>query len=463
MKAEIITIGDELLIGQVIDTNSAWMAAQLNAIGVDVKQITSIADARLQILHALSEAGNRARIVLISGGLGPTRDDITKQTLCEYFDTNLIVDESALADITAFFARRGISMTAVLEWANKLLPRIIEIRHQLHRQPELSYQEFLTTELIQKVLLEAGIEIIPWGGQTGVVGLLQVRKSGPVVALRGDIDALPIQEENETDYCSRVPGVMHACGHDAHTASLLGAALILSKLKEELPGAVKFIFQPAEEINAGAKEMVKKGVLENPNVDVIFGLHNSPNIPAGKIGLKQGPLMAAVDTTFLTIKGQGGHGAIPHKSRDPIIGAAGVLMALQTIVSRQVDPLDSAVISFGTIHGGEANNVIPEKVEMTGTVRTFNPALREEMPAMMRTLITNAAAAMNTEADFTYRKDLPAVFNPADLALWAQESLTKIVGSSGLIIPTPSMGGEDFSYFAELVPASFFSLGGADA
>lgn len=350
-------------------------------------------------------------------------------------------------------------MTSILNQATKLLPRIIEIRHQLHRNPEISYQEFKTTELIHKVLAEAGIDIIPWGGKTGVVGLLQGGKSGPVAALRADIDALPIQEENETAYCSQVPGVMHACGHDVHTASLLGAALILSELKDELPGTVKFIFQPAEEINAGAKEMVSKGVLENPSVDVIFGLHNSPNLPAGKIGLKQGPLMAAVDTIFLTIKGQGCHGAIPHKSKDPIIGAAGVLMALQTIISRQVDPLDSAVISFGTIHGGEANNVIPEKVEMTGTVRTFNPVLREEMPSCMDTLITNAAAAMNTAADFTYRKDLPAVFNPAELALWAQESLAKIVGGCGLVIPTPSMGGEDFAIFQERVPGLFLFLG----
>lgn len=350
-------------------------------------------------------------------------------------------------------------MKTIAQAALDRLPEIIALRRQIHRNPELSFKEYETTRLITDTLTQAGIEVLPWGAETGVVGLLRGNKPGPVAALRADIDALPVQEENDVPYRSQVPGVMHACGHDVHTASLLGAALILADYREEFPGSVKFLFQPAEEINDGAKLMVEKGVLKNPDVEVIFGLHNSPDIPAGKIGLKEGPLMAAVDTTFLTVKGVGCHGAIPHKSRDPITAAAAIIQALQTVVSRQVDPLDSAVVSFGTIHGGEANNVIPEKVELTGTVRTFNPVLREEMPGRMGTVIENTARAMNTEGHFVYRKDLPAVINPAPLTRWCRESLQKLLDVENLVIPIPSMGGEDFAIFQEQVPGVFLWLG----
>lgn len=349
-------------------------------------------------------------------------------------------------------------MKTIIDRATELSQRIIDIRRELHRYPEISFKEYRTTEFITKLLVQAGIEIVPWGGDTGVVGLLKGTKPGPVVALRADIDALPVEEENECSYRSLHPGVMHACGHDSHTASLLGAALILAELRESLAGTVKFIFQPAEEINAGAKAMIEQGVLSNPAVDVIFGLHNTPSIPAGQVGCKEGPLMAAVDTTFLTIKGIGGHGAIPHKTRDPIMAAAAVIQGLQTIVSRQVDPLSSAVISFGTIQGGHANNVIPEKVELTGTVRTFDPALRAEMPDKMCKVINGIAQAMDTEADFVYRKDLPAVFNSPELTKWCREVLEQVFGD-GVIVPTPGMGGEDFAIFQEKVPGVFLWLG----
>lgn len=348
-------------------------------------------------------------------------------------------------------------MQSIIEQARELWPQIVELRRELHRFPELSFKEYRTTKFISEVLTKAGIEVVAWGGDTGVTGILRGAGPGPQVGLRADIDALPVEEENDVPYRSQVPGLMHACGHDVHTACLLGAALILAGRRESLAGSVKFIFQPAEEINEGAKLMREKGVLEG--VDVIFGLHNSPNLPAGTIGLKEGPLMAAVDTTFLTITGQGGHGAIPHKTRDPIMAAAAILQALQTVISRQVDPLEAGVISFGTIHGGHANNVIPEKVELTGTVRTFNPALREEMPGWMRRVIENTAAAMRTEAEFVYRKDLPAVFNPPELTAWCRNALQQVVGRAGLIVPTPSMGGEDFAIFQEKVPGVFLWLG----
>ncbi|MHB1405791.1 MAG: M20 metallopeptidase family protein [Desulfitobacteriaceae bacterium] len=351
------------------------------------------------------------------------------------------------------------NMSSISIRAKELLPDIVRMRQTLHRHPELSFQENETTRFIREILTQAGIEVVEWGGETGVVGILRGTKPHPVVALRADIDALPVMEENESEYCSQKPGVMHACGHDVHTACLLGAALILAEHRSNLAGTVKFIFQPAEEINAGAKLMVEKGVLSNPDVDVIFGLHNYPNLTVGQIGLKEGPLMAAVDTTFLTVYGEGGHGAIPHKARDPILATAAILQGLQSIISRQVDPLDSGVISFGTIHGGDANNVIPIKVELTGTVRTFNPELRNQMPEKMGSLIRNIAAAMNTEAEFTYRKDLPAVINPAPLAAWCRKSLEQIVNLRNIVQPTPMMGGEDFAIYQEKVPGVFLWLG----
>ncbi len=350
-------------------------------------------------------------------------------------------------------------MKTFIERATEIQLDIIGFRRKLHQDPEISFKEYRTTEMIRQILIQSGVEIVEWGGETGVVGLLKGALPGPVVALRADIDALPVQEENDCVYRSRNSGVMHACGHDIHTAGLLGAVILLAERRDRLAGAVKFIFQPAEEINAGAKLMLEKGVLDNPAVSVIFGLHNMPNIPCGQVCLKSGGLMAAVDTTFLTINGVGGHGAIPHRTHDPITGAAAIIQGLQTVVSRQVDPLDSAVISFGTIHGGDANNVIPEKVELTGTVRTFNPTLQAQMPGRMRSVIDGIAAAMQTEAKLVYRKDLPVVFNPPGLTEWCRGPLEKVFGPEGVIDFPPCMGGEDFACFQEQVPGVFLFLG----
>lgn len=350
-------------------------------------------------------------------------------------------------------------MKTFIERATELQQDIIGFRRKLHQDPETSFKEYRTTEMIRQILVQHGVEIVEWGGETGVVGLLKGAHPGPVVALRADIDALPVQEENDCVYRSRNPGVMHACGHDIHTAGLLGAVMLLAERRDRLSGTVKFLFQPAEEVNAGAKLMLEKGVLDDPAVSVIFGLHNMPNIPCGKVCLKTGGLMAAVDTTFLTVNGVGGHGAIPHRTHDPITAAAAIIQGLQTIVSRRVDPLDSAVISFGTIHGGDANNVIPEKVELTGTVRTFNPELQAQMPGRMRSVIDGIAAAMQTEAKLVYRKDLPVVFNPSGLTEWCRGPLEKVFGSEGVIDFPPCMGGEDFACFQEKVPGVFLFLG----
>lgn len=336
---------------------------------------------------------------------------------------------------------------------------LIEFRRDLHMHPELSFKEFRTTEKIKEKLVSLGIEIIDIGLETGVVGLLRGRVDGPTIALRGDIDALPIQELNDIPYKSKTDGVMHACGHDIHTTSVIGAAIILSGIKEELEGNVMFVFQPAEEINKGAKLMVEKGLFTKVKADLIFGLHNNPEIPWGKIAIKKDGLMAAVDTLRIKVKGKGGHGAIPNATRDPIIAAAAMLMSLQTIVSRNVSPLDSAVISIGTFHSGTANNVISELVEMSGTVRSFSPEVREMLQERIKAVLESTAKAFMVDVELEYIIDLPAVFNSEELTKLAYDATKEIVGVEGIFDPTPSMGGEDFSIFTEKIPGFFFWLG----
>lgn len=342
---------------------------------------------------------------------------------------------------------------------NRYENELIEFRQDLHMHPELSFKEFRTTEKIKAKLSALGIEILDIGLKTGVAGLLRGKGDGPTIALRGDIDALPIQELNEVPYKSKTDGVMHACGHDIHTAAVVGAVMILADLKDKLDGNVLFIFQPAEEINQGAKFMVEQGLLTKIKADMIFGLHNNPEIPWGKIAIKKGGLMAAVDTLRIKVKGRGGHGGIPNATRDPIIAAGAMLMNLQTVVSRNVSPLDSAVISIGSIHSGNANNVISELVEMTGTVRSFEPGVRQMLEDRIKEVLENTAKAYQVEVEIEYILDLPAVHNSEEMTNLAKAAAMEIVGVDGIIDPTPSMGGEDFSVFMEKIPGFFFWVG----
>ena len=350
-------------------------------------------------------------------------------------------------------------MEPLILQAKAMHDSLIEIRRAIHRCPEIGFQEHRTSQFIRTTLQSYGIDILPLKQETGVVGIIEGKQPGRVVALRADIDALPVQEENDVSYQSQNPGVMHACGHDAHIACLLGAARLLMQRRSELKGTVKLLFQPGEELFGGAQSLIDQGVFTAPNVDVIFGLHTKPDIPAGKIAFKSGPLMAAVDVIRITIQGKGGHGAMPHTTRDPIVAAAAIIQGVQTIVSRQVNPLDAVVISFGSIHGGEANNVIPEKVEIWGTVRTFCPQLRSGMPERLRSMVTHIAAAMNTEVDLMYRHDLPAVINPENLQNFCRQSLEKVVGAEGLVAASPCMGGEDFAIYQQQTPGVYFWLG----
>lgn len=333
------------------------------------------------------------------------------------------------------------------------------LRRDFHQFPELSFKEFETARKIAIYMKELGYEVKENVGKTGVVALLKGAKENPTVSLRADMDALPVKEMTGLSYASKNDGVMHACGHDIHVTCALGAAKILASLKDELQGSVKFIFQPAEEINAGAKAMIDDGVLEDPPVSLIFGLHNNPEIPVGKVGLKEGPLMAAVDSTFITVRGQGGHAAYPHRVIDPIVCASSVIMNLQTIVSRNVDPQKAAVISFGSINGGMANNVIPDEVKLTGTVRTFDEGLRDSIEGWMKRTVENTASSLGCRVEFNYRRDLPPVVNHPEatkIALWAAQ---KVFGEDGIILPTPSMGGEDFALYQKKVPGCYFWLG----
>lgn len=350
-------------------------------------------------------------------------------------------------------------MKSVRSLMEKYKEELVEIRRDLHMNPELSFKEYRTTEKIKEILEKCNIEIVNIDIETGVIGLLRGKEEGPTIALRGDIDGLPISEENDISYKSKVKGVMHACGHDVHTTSLLGAAMILSELRDEIKGNVKFIFQPAEEVNKGAKLLVEKGVMENPKVDAVFGLHNHPDIPGGKVGVKLGGLMAAVDTIRIQVKGVGGHGAIPNRTIDPILASSAIVMGLQSVVSRNVNPLEAAVVSIGTINAGIANNVIPEEVKMTGTVRSFSKELRKELPSLLARNIENSARAYGAEATLEYIFDLPAVINEEEMYRLGTAVVSEICTLEGIVDPTPSMGGEDFSIYMEKAPGCFYWLG----
>lgn len=336
---------------------------------------------------------------------------------------------------------------------------LIAFRHHLHRHPELSFQEFETTQLLKAGLLELGIELVDNGLATGVIGILHGAKAGPTIALRGDIDALPIQELNDIDYKSESDQVMHACGHDIHTSVVFGAAQMLSQKRSQLEGNIVFIFQPAEEINEGARLIIENGLFDRLKIDRIIGLHNNPQIPWGKIAIKPNGLMAAVDTLRFTLQGTGGHGGVPHLTKDPIVTAGAIIMNLQSIVSRNVPPSDTAVISLGTIHGGTANNIISESVQITGTVRSFRPQIRELLHDRILAVINDTARAYGLTATIEYVYHLPAVFNPPELAESARRAVADSLGEDFIVVPEPSTGGEDFALFMEKVPGLFFWLG----
>lgn len=332
---------------------------------------------------------------------------------------------------------------------------LINIRRHLHQYPELSKQEFETTKSIQKWLSAAGIEIRSTGLPTGVFADIGGEKPGPIVAVRADIDALPIQEQTGLSYASRINGVMHACGHDFHTAAAIGAGFLLKENQAELNGTVRLIFQPAEESGGGAEKVIKDGQLEG--VDVIIGLHNKPDLPVGTIGLKEGPLMAAVDRFEIALRGKGSHAGLPHTGKDPIVAAAQVISALQSIVSRTISPLQSAVVSVTRIEGGNTWNVIPEQVILEGTVRTFDTSIRAEIKNQVNQMVEHIATAFTQDATVSWYPGPPPVINSEGITEIARKSAESI--GLKVVHPEPSMAGEDFASYLQQIPGSFAFFG----
>ncbi|MBT3213040.1 MAG: amidohydrolase [Deltaproteobacteria bacterium] len=333
-----------------------------------------------------------------------------------------------------------------------------EWRRDIHQHPELKFEEFRTADLVAAKLEEFGIEIHRGLAKTGVVGTIR-NGDGPSIGLRADMDALPLEEKNTFKHASSNPGKMHACGHDGHTAMLLGAAKHLAASKN-FKGTVNFIFQPAEEGGGGGELMIKEGLFEKFPVDSVYGLHNWPGMPAGTFGVSSGPIMAAADMFDLTINGRGGHAALPDQCIDPIVVASQVVSALQTIPSRNTHPVDSVVISVTQIHAGDAYNVIPDSVRMHGTVRTFQQETRDKMPSSMLRVAEGVCAAYGATCELNYMSGYPATVNSVQEADISAKAVVDLLGEDKIIRnPTPSMGAEDFSYMLEARPGCYVWLG----
>ncbi|MBQ6001677.1 MAG: amidohydrolase [Synergistaceae bacterium] len=346
-------------------------------------------------------------------------------------------------------------------YAEKFLPQVISWRREIHSHPELSQNEERTAALVAKILEGLGLEVSRNIGGHGVVGLLRGNSEGKTVGLRADMDALPLNEETGLDFASQTPGVMHACGHDTHTAMLLGAACALSEMRGEIRGNVKFIFQPSEELNpiGGAPGMIRDGVLESPNVDGIFALHVWPIYETGKIAVRSGACMAASDRIYITVHGRTAHGSRPDQGNDAIVSAAHVITGLQAIISRSVSPLDSAVLTIGTINGGYRYNVIPDTVKLEGTVRTLNPETQSRMPELITRTAKGIAESLGSSCDVEYVKGYPPLVNDAKMAGIAAESVRKIYPDSVIVADEPDLAAEDFAFFARERPAFMAWLG----
>jgi amidohydrolase len=334
-------------------------------------------------------------------------------------------------------------------------------RRHLHAHPELSFQEYETAAFVCSKLENFGIPYKKEVAKTGVVGIIEGNNpSHKTIALRADMDALPITETNDIDYKSKNPGVMHACGHDVHTSCLLGAAHILNTLKDAFEGSVKLIFQPSEERSpGGASIMIKEGVLENPRVESILGQHVFTSVPVGKVAYCFGKMMASTDELYITIKGKGGHGAYPHDTKDPVIMAAQFLVAAQQIISRYVNPVEPAVLTFGKITGNGSTNVIPGEVTLEGTIRTFNTDIRNLILEHVNKTGTAICEAAGGKFILEHVAGYPALINDDALTKRSYQRSITYLGKENVMEVTPRMGGEDFSFFAQKIPACFYRLG----
>jgi amidohydrolase len=344
--------------------------------------------------------------------------------------------------------------------AEALEKTLVSDRRHLHQNPELSFEEVQTSAFVQERLRDLNIPFTSGIGGYGVVANLQGHSPGPVVALRADMDALPIQEANEVPYASKVPGVMHACGHDVHTASLLGVAALLRSRTQEFSGTVRFLFQPAEEkLPGGASLMIRDGALANPTPQAIYGQHVMPLLPAGTVGFRSGRYMASADEIRLTIRGKGGHAAMPHLNTDAVLIASHIVVALQQVVSRRANPTLPSVLSFGHIIGEGAYNVLPNDVRLRGTFRTMDETWRDQAHALIREIAYGTASAMGAVCDVEIDRGYPMLFNHPESTALARSTAEAYLGPQQVVDLDLWMAAEDFAFYAQQIPATFYRLG----
>ncbi|MBS4957791.1 MAG: amidohydrolase [Clostridium sp.] len=346
--------------------------------------------------------------------------------------------------------------------ANHIKDELIEIRRTLHQYPELGFEETNTSKFIKDFLTKEGITFKEFAG-TGVCGIIEGTKEGEnkkVIGLRADIDGLPMQDKKSCSYASKISGKMHACGHDGHTTILLGAAKLLNKNKDKFNGTIKLIFEPAEETTGGAKVMIEEGVLTNPNVDVMCGLHVEETLDAGMIMVRRGTVNAASNPFNITIKGSGGHGAYPDTAVDPIVMASHVVTSLQSIVSREIKPVNPAVVTIGSIHGGTAQNIIPNEVKLGGIIRTMTNEDREFAKLRLKEIVNGVCTTFRGSAEIEIEESYPCLYNDDDMVKILEESAKNIIGTENIKVQkNPKLGVESFAYFANKVPSVFYFLG----
>jgi amidohydrolase len=381
----------------------------------------------------------------------------------------LVAGVAALAPVTLAAQQFDAAVTAAAE---RVAPQITEVRHRIHQNPELSNREFKTAELVAAHLRSLGMEVQTGIAHTGVVGVLRGGRPGPVVAVRADMDALPVKEETPYPFRSTAKGeylgkqvdVSHACGHDVHTAVQMGVASILAGMRERVPGTVMFIFQPAEEgappgEEGGAALMLKEGVFNRLRPSAIFGLHTFAHMEVGKVGYTQGPAFAASDRFIVRIKGRQAHGASPHLAIDPVVMASQAVLALQTIRSRNLSPFEPSVVTVGMIRGGERFNIIPDQVELHGTVRTFDPRVQDEVERRMREILDGITKAGGGSYELDYQRTTPVTVNHRGLADRMRPTMERLMGRENVQDIPPTTGAEDFAFFANTVPGFYYRLG----
>lgn len=356
----------------------------------------------------------------------------------------------------------SLATASVLPAVHAIADEMVAVRHQIHAHPELAFEEFETSRLVAERLGAWGYDVHHGLGGTGIVGTLRRGQGGKRLGIRADMDALPIHETTGLPYASRIAGRMHACGHDGHTAILLAAARVIAQ-EASFEGTLNLIFQPAEEGLGGGRKMVEDGLFERFPCDAIFALHNMPGFPVGKLGFKEGPFMASSDSVTVTVTGRGGHGSAPQLAADPVVAAAHIIVALQTIVSRNVDPRDMAVVSVGAIHGGDAPNVIPDSVLLRLTVRAYRPEVRAMLRERITELVQAQAATLGVRAEVDYHWRYPALVNDAASTRFARQVALDWLGEDGLLPPLqPLTGSEDFSFMLEQVPGSYLIVGNGE-